>query len=607
MLLRFASLELDDEKRIFRSPAGEIALQPRIFDLLVHLIRNRDRVVSKIELMDAVWEGAFVTDSAVQRAMSVLRAILREGGAEGAIRTYPRQGYRFCADIDDSPGASVVPTSDTSDRSKVLPGASGNSPRSAVIVLESARAALERDDWAAAAAAFREADRQGGLEGADLERWGEAADALGEGSAALLPLQRAVAAYSAAGAPRDAARCALRLANLQLERRELAVAGGWLRRAERYLAACEPCHELALLEWLRSRVHLFQGEFEQTLDRATAAWELACRIGDRDVEALALLNRGLALLSLAEVRPGVELLDEAGAAVVSENIGRWAGGSVYCGVIWGCLNRGDWRRAAEWTDQFTRWCSLNGICGYPGLCRLHRAEVLSLQGNMIEAEAEVEAAMPELARATPVMEGDAHRVLGDIRLARGDLDGAEESFRRAHELGWDPNPGYALLRAARGQVAEGLRALEDALNAHEWSVRQRRGFILSHLVVLAIQAGKTERARQALAELDQHPEIWETEAARASVAQARGEFALHEGDSASAAKHFRKSIVDWRDVGSACRMAAVRLRLAAALAAQGDQPGAEMEIAAAQATFSHLGLERLFAQCAEIRRALAGA
>lgn len=573
MRFQFAGLELDDDKRLLVAPSGELVLQPRVFDLLVHLVRHRDRVVSKDELVEAVWKGAFITDGAVQRAVSMLRSALRELGEEAKVRTYPRQGYRFCAEVVEL-GEGPTPCGDGGE------------------AVAAARAAAAREDWAEALERFREADADVGLTGADLERWGEVAEYLGRLTDAVVPLERAVAAYSASGASCDAARAALRLANVQLERREPAVAGGWLRRAARYLTGAEPCHEVALLEWLRARFALFSGDMEKTLARAEAAHELACRLDDRDVEALGLLYRGLALVAQGEVRRGVGLLDESAATVLGEGLGRWTGGIVYCGVIWGCLNRGDWRRASEWTDQFTRWCSVNGVCGYPGLCRLHQAEILYLRGRLVEAEQEAAAAAQELSEAIPVAEGDAHRVLGEILLARGDLEGAEAALRRTHELGWDPNPGLALLRLAQGRPEAAVRCLEGALVAKEWAVRQRRGFLLAYLVKAAVAAGDLERARQALAELDRHPELWETAAASTEVSRARGELALAEGDPAEGAAHLRRAVQGWRELGAPCRMAEARLRLASALEASGDREGAELEIGAAETLYSEIGIDR---------------
>ena len=105
MTFAFGPFHLDEAGRVLRLANREIALQPRVFNLLVHLVRNRERVVSKEELFDTLWPGVTVTEASLQRAISVLRAALKEGGMENAIRSFPRVGYRFLGKHED-----VVPS-----------------------------------------------------------------------------------------------------------------------------------------------------------------------------------------------------------------------------------------------------------------------------------------------------------------------------------------------------------------------------------------------------------------------------------------------------------------------------------------------------------------
>lgn len=81
-----------------RAGGKSIALQPRVFDLLVYLVNNSDRVVPKDELLDVVWSDVVVAEGSLQRAVSLLRSTLEKLGAPDVIRTYARKGYRFCAD-----------------------------------------------------------------------------------------------------------------------------------------------------------------------------------------------------------------------------------------------------------------------------------------------------------------------------------------------------------------------------------------------------------------------------------------------------------------------------------------------------------------------------
>ena len=98
MILRFDEFELDTGLGELRHAGRPRALQPKAYDVLEYLVRHRDRVVSKEELLDGVWPDVLVTDSSVQRAVSLARSALGDDGR--LIRTVPRRGYRFAADVE---------------------------------------------------------------------------------------------------------------------------------------------------------------------------------------------------------------------------------------------------------------------------------------------------------------------------------------------------------------------------------------------------------------------------------------------------------------------------------------------------------------------------
>src|SRR5437867_262118 len=118
------------------------------------------------------------------------------------------------------------------------------------------------------------------------------------------------------------------------------------------------------------------------------------------------------------------------------------------------------RRAAEWSEAAGRWCELHAESGFPGICRVHRAEIMRLRGSWSDAESEALHAADELQGFYHIAAGEAFYEIGEIRLRMGDLARAEEVFRQAHELGRDPLPGLALLRLAEGK-AEAARVVID--------------------------------------------------------------------------------------------------------------------------------------------------
>jgi pimeloyl-ACP methyl ester carboxylesterase/DNA-binding winged helix-turn-helix (wHTH) protein len=97
--------ELDEGLYELRRDGTGVPLEPQAFDVLVHLVHHRDRVVSKEELMDAVWGGRFVSETAVtSRIKQVRRALGDDGNAQRLVRTLHGRGYRFVAEVRDPAG-----------------------------------------------------------------------------------------------------------------------------------------------------------------------------------------------------------------------------------------------------------------------------------------------------------------------------------------------------------------------------------------------------------------------------------------------------------------------------------------------------------------------
>jgi DNA-binding winged helix-turn-helix (wHTH) protein len=98
MTFVFAPFELDPARRELRVEGEPQSIQPQVFDLLLYLVENHERVVPKRELLEALWPDTIVTESSIQRAVSLARSALGERGPE-LIQTFPRQGYRFVGEI----------------------------------------------------------------------------------------------------------------------------------------------------------------------------------------------------------------------------------------------------------------------------------------------------------------------------------------------------------------------------------------------------------------------------------------------------------------------------------------------------------------------------
>src|SRR6185436_19930512 len=94
----FGPYTLDEDARELALRDAPVAMQPRVFDLLVYLVRKAGRVVPKDELMDALWTDVTVTEASLQRLVSLARRALEAGGLGDAIRSFVRHGYRFSID-----------------------------------------------------------------------------------------------------------------------------------------------------------------------------------------------------------------------------------------------------------------------------------------------------------------------------------------------------------------------------------------------------------------------------------------------------------------------------------------------------------------------------
>lgn len=101
MILRFGNYELDQEKGELRCTGEPVRVQPKPFELLALLIRERERIVSLDELQRALWPDTIVTPASLNRAVSHARRAIGDTGRGELIRSHARRGYRFCAEVEE--------------------------------------------------------------------------------------------------------------------------------------------------------------------------------------------------------------------------------------------------------------------------------------------------------------------------------------------------------------------------------------------------------------------------------------------------------------------------------------------------------------------------
>ena len=453
--------------------------------------------------------------------------------------------------------------------------------------LTAAREARERRAWRETYDLFREADEQEPLAPEALEELAEAAYWTGEFEASISIRERAYALCVQRGDRRGAARQALELFATHFKRMETPMARGWLARGERLLADEPESPEHGHLELRRAVVASTRGEFDDAIARAERAAELGRRHGDRDLEAMALHFQGTFLISSGALEEGWSLVDEATAAAVGGELAPYPTAIVYCNTIDVCHNLAEYGRAGDWTERAARWCERQAIAGFPGVCRVHRASIIRLRGAWAQAEEEARRALVEVEGFNMIAAGGAMYEIGEIRLRLGDEQGAEEAFEQAHSLGFEPQPGRALLRLAQGKTDAAFRGLRRTLDETPDPLVRAR--LLSVAVEVDLAVENLEAARADVEELEATAARFGSTALAATAAAARGQLALAEGEPAEAIRPLRRAVQLWTGVELPYEAARARVDLGRAYRADGDDAEAELELRAACAAFERLG------------------
>ena len=107
----FEDYALDTDRRELRRGADVVPTTPQVFDLLDYLIRNRERVVSKDDLVSAIWKGRIVSDAALTTRLNAARSVIGDSGDEQRlIKTLPRKGIRFVGEVHETQRPSATAT-----------------------------------------------------------------------------------------------------------------------------------------------------------------------------------------------------------------------------------------------------------------------------------------------------------------------------------------------------------------------------------------------------------------------------------------------------------------------------------------------------------------
>ena len=461
--------------------------------------------------------------------------------------------------------------------------------------LERAREAYGSSAWRDAYEAYLLADATTGLAGEDLNHLATAAYLVGRDTEFLEITERSHRAHLEANRAERAARDTFWIAIVSLLRGETAQANGWAARGER-LVCDRDCVERGYLSIHGVEQRLRRGELEAACAQSMGNVALGLQFGDMDLVAMARQQQGRAELELGRLPEGLKLLDEIMLAAVSGELSPIVTGLMYCSVIDACRGVYEWSRAREWTAALSKWCDRQGgLVAFTDVCRVHRAEILRLQGSWQHAIEEACRVCDRGEHADRPPPGVAYYEQGEVHRLRGETREAEEAYRAASRRGFDPQPGLALLRLAQGRTDAAAAAIRR-LTRVSGSAAGRGRFLPAYAeIMLAI--GEIDEAGRACEELEALCADRATDWLLAQSLQARGALCLVKEDACAALAHLRDAFERWERLGVPYEAARVRVLIATACEILGDAEAGGLERDAARALFEQLGargeLERL--------------
>ena len=555
-------------------------------------------------LMLALYRSARQADSL--RAYAELRQVL---GEQLGIEPSPELARLEESIVLQKPELDWQPAPQVAERARhwdptppVPEPAAVEGPRALV---ERGLSAFARRAWLQAYGDLTAADRAGALTPPQLEALAEATFWTGRSGECIALCERLHHLYLEDGNQRRAAYAALMVSLQHAVRLRMSVAAGWFALASQLLEGEGDCVERGYMAWAMATVLVVMGTADPApaLAGASQVLDAAERFRDLDLRAVGLTYRGYILVHQGQVAEGMGLLDQAMARAAAGVLGPLATAAVVCRTLSACIDVHDYGRTAEWLVAMERCTAEHGLAGFPGDCRMHYAQVLLARGAWPEAARQARMACAEMDDFVREHAGLAFATLGEVLRLSGDLDGAEEAFGQADELGRSPQPGLALVQLARGDQDAARASLGQALTLEPWNLLERSR-LLGALVEVCLATGDKAAARDAADELARIAATFSSAGLTAAADYGGGVLALAEGHAAAAVELLERSWRAWRKIGATYAAARARAQLAVARTVDGDVTGARLDLGAAQATFERLGARGDAADAARLFAAL---
>jgi DNA-binding CsgD family transcriptional regulator len=468
--------------------------------------------------------------------------------------------------------------------------------------IRAARDAYRRNAWADATELFLRADAEAELEIDDLEALVWAAAVSAHDQEMLSALDRVYAYHSEKRNHDKSARAAFWRGLRSMMIGDIGLGSGWLQRAGKHAEETPPGSvERGYLLLPQVIMHRGKGAYEAAVEIADKAIAIGQTQDEPDLIALGGGLKGGILFRLGRIDEGYVPIDEAMLLANSDRLSPLVTGVVYCEIVASCCRVLEMARAREWTAILNDWCRRNPQAkAFNGVCQVHRAEVLQLEGNWSEAFAEAERAGRRLEGTTEqtAMANAAYR-RGEILRLRGDYNAADAEYRLAGENGIDPQPGLALLRLAQGRHQEALAMIHRALQTA--GDLPRKSALLPAGIEISITCDDLDTAERLCGEMQEIAERFGTEVLARVADQGYGALALARGAVPDAVPALIRARQYWSEFGAPYLVARLRVDIARACTELGDLASAAMELDAAEKLFLELGAEPDLARIRTLR------
>jgi DNA-binding CsgD family transcriptional regulator len=446
-------------------------------------------------------------------------------------------------------------------------------------------------DWPSVSRLLIAADDIEPIDVGALEVLAEAQWWQGQVDSCIATRLRAMERFESLNEPVAVARIALLLAEDHRRQGRGAVAESWRRHAEERLADLPETAEHGYLLLYHGEVTRRSGDLETARRFLVEAAAIARRTASADLTAEAMQELGRIMILSGSHVEGLAMMDDAMRAASAGRLSPYTTGKVYCCLMSACDTLGDIQRVAEWERTSAAWSRIEGAAVFPGMCRVHRAELLALRGRWPEAEHEVQRACEEL-REVGWIVGYAHNTLGQIRCRRGDFDGANASYLQAEA---------SMLLLRRGNIGGAMRRIARAVAATP-SPPLVRARLLPTLVEVAIAASDLATAASAAAELATIAGEYNTSKLQAEACLARTRVYLANEEWVAAAATAQTALRQWQDLVAPYEAATTWVLHARACRALDDHDSWATSLAFAAELFRTLGATADHEQTQALRR-----